>query len=191
MNLEPADAEAQPQQPQRPQRPEPQSHVARPACSVNDIQGARVCKQASYTIYKQLDELYKHTKETESENVSIPIELLRSMRQSAKEINRAISQFTRAIGEEYSRAAVEQLLLKHNMHADILDREAAFTETLEAISSLNTDEGVASSTTGIAASLSSAIKMVQHTNLAMRSLKDESVFESNAIECCIRARDAS
>ena len=158
-------------------------HAEHSEAAVHNIKGAKVCKQASYTIYTELDALYKAAKDADTDSITISIDMLKSMRQHAKEINRGISHFTQTVCAEYFRMGMEQNLIKHEMHADILDREAAFTETLETISD-------ATQESTIATSLASAMRIVNNSHVAMMTLKEDAVFESAAVEACIRIRDA-
>jgi hypothetical protein len=147
--------------------------------SVHDIVGARTCKQSSFELYTSLNSLYRDAKEPGS--VTVSSNSLKEMRDHAKQINRGISQFTRAVCGEFFRLGTEQNALKHEMHLDILDREAAFTETLEAIVAADGDASIQSS-------LSSALRVVKNSHVAMLSLKEESVFESESAEECARLR---
>lgn len=151
------------------------------ASCVTDIEGAKVCKQASYDIYQELNRLYQETKGSNEQSVLVSVQTLREMRSHAKTINRGITQFARGVALEMFRLGMELSALKEEMHGDILDREAAFTQTLETIGQNKED--------ALGASLASALKVVQASHSSMLSLKEDTVFESEAIEACRRARD--
>ena len=130
-----------------------------------------------------MNELYQTAKEENAPSVAVSLEALRAMRGHAKSINRGITQFTRSVGYEMFRLGLEQSVLKSEMHGDILDREAAFTETLEAIGTEKDGS--------VSASLAAALKVVQSSHAAILSLKEDTVFESESVEECARLRDAA
>jgi hypothetical protein len=64
----------------------------------------------------------------------IDVDTLRRWKTKAKRFNQSFKLHLKAILEDKYRACAEECMIKFAMKADILDREAAFTEALEIVS---------------------------------------------------------
>lgn len=87
------------------------------------------CKNGSFDLHVQID---AHIK---SGNAPTP-ETMERWKEELKNLNKSITKYARVVHFQESRLRLEIELIKQSITHDVLDREATFTSTLEAIRSL-------------------------------------------------------
>ena len=103
-----------------------------------------------------------------------------------RELNKNVTRYSRAVAASEARLRLEAELLKQSMTHDILDREATFTSTLEAIRSVESKagEGSSSSSEFLDGSVARAMQAVSSINSAMGSITAaKEPFYADAAEC--------
>jgi hypothetical protein len=108
------------------------------------------CKELSYELYTLIDNAVKQVECGTSTEISL--DSTREWRSKLHELNCSVSQYARAAVSRIDRMQIETALVHNSMAADLLDREACHTHTLEAIASIelaSRDEGVPSSSSSV------------------------------------------
>ena len=125
-------------------------------------------------------EIDKIVKSNSGDAVSVERAVLKDWFSRLKDTNKSISRHARMTAVECERSSIELHMLKHAMFTDILDREASFTETLEAIAS--TDAGKEK--------VARAMRFVASVNGGLSGLSAENVPVSDGVQKCASLRDA-
>ena len=96
-----------------------------------------------------------------------------------KEANKSISRYARAVTATSDRAEIELHMLKHAVFSDILDREASYTETLEALSSTEPGRD----------RLAKAMRFVSSVNIGLSTLAGDAPGSTEGTKICGKLRD--
>jgi len=111
--------------------------------------------------------------------VLVSREMLQDWFSRLKDANKSISRYARMVATEHDRSNIELHMLKHAVFADILDREASFTETLDAIAS--TDAG--------RDKVARAMRFVASVNGGLSALSPDVTPASGGAQKCASMRD--
>jgi hypothetical protein len=106
------------------------SSSAASSSAYSEQQHALIGKERTYEVCMQIKALLDSSSGTGS--VHIDCATLQGWFDHLKDANKSISRYVKAVVGERRRSDTETHLLKYAMLNDILDREATFTETLEA-----------------------------------------------------------
>ena len=142
---------------------------------------AALCKQQTFQMCMEIDELLGGC-DGSATSVAVDREVMRGWFAKLKKANKAISKYVRAVVNERDRRDVETQILKHSMMSDVLDREATFTQTLEAVVAA---EG------GNQDRVARAMRFVASVNGALAGLSPEADADSSPSELCAMIRDAA
>lgn len=137
---------------------------------------AVLCKKATFSLCMEIDKILKSGLE---DSAVVSKDTLQNWFSRLKEANKSISRYVRTITTERDRADIELQMLKHAMYMDILDREASYTETLEAIASVDTSKD----------RVARAMRFVSTVNGGLSSLSSEPVSLTADVEKCASLRD--
>ena len=142
-------------------------------------QHARLCKSETYQLCMEIETVLRACTD---ESLSVERSVLSTWFTRLKGANKSISRYVRAVAGERDRADVEMHMLKHAMLSDVLDREAAFTETLEAIA--EADVGQQHDR------VARAMRFVASANGSLSNLTPENSSEGASAAACVDHRDA-
>ena len=139
---------------------------------------AALCKGETYALCMEIDDVLR----AEAGNsLCVDRAVLSGWFARLKGANKAISRYVRAVAGERDRTDVECHMLKHAMVSDVLDREAAFTETLEAI---------AAADGGQHDKVARAMRFVASVNGSLSALTPEATLDGSLAADCVAMRDA-
>ena len=137
------------------------------------------CKDESYSLHERINSQLKS-------GVPPTPETMQEWKNTLRELNKNVTRYSRAVAASESRLRLEAELLKQSVTHDILDREATFTSTLEAIRSVESKAGESSSSSSefLDGSVARAMQAVSSINSAMGSITAaKEPFYADAAEC--------
>ena len=138
---------------------------------------AALCKSETYSLCMEIDSMLRA-----SADGSLPVDrsVLSGWFARLKGANKSISRYVRAVAGERDRGDVETHMLKHAMQSDVLDRESAFTQTLEAIAAV---DGVQQD------KVARAMRFIASVNGSMSNLTPDNSPEGASSAECAEMRD--
>ena len=148
------------------------------------------CKKLSYDLYVSIDELASVAKgqrmmvqtsdEASLRSITVTAEQVQAWLSALRKLNCSISEYARASVARVDRLQVEMALAQNAMAADLLDREACHTHTLETITQLQLDEeSAASQTSSARARVAPSTRVARAMNLVMQLHSSTAPFTSN------------
>ena len=140
-------------------------------------ENAILCKKSTFSLCM---EIKKALKSGSDDSVVVSRKDLENWFSRLKEANKSISRYVRTVSVEHQRSEVELHMLRHSMFTDILDREASYTETLEAIASID----------GKQEKVARAMRFIATLNSGLSSLAAEETVLDTCVEKCASVRDA-
>ena len=144
----------------------------------SEQQHALIGKEHTYEVCMQIKALLDSSSGTGS--VDVDCATLKSWFDRLKDANKSISRYVKAVVGERRRSDTETHLLKYAMLNDILDREATFTETLEAFVDAGGHDRVGK-----------AMRFVANVNGSISNLAAaETCTEVSGAAECVALRDA-
>ena len=143
---------------------------------------ARQCKAESFELHSEMNELLNSMVAQDLSSCAIDVDTLRRWKLKAKKFNQAFKLHLKAILEDKYRACAEECMIKFAMKADILDREAAFTEALEIVSGRE-------NASDLNEQAIRAMRFARLVNSGTSEMTTPEVFDANTILKCLSVCD--